>query len=358
LNLNIRLNKEFGMNSIERTYTVLSGGIPDRVPVELHNFMVTARVMGVTDFAAFFKDGEAMAEAQIMTWKRFGHDILCLENGTAALAQACGVEVVYQQSSAPVATRPAIDSLDDIEKLRVPDPDTDPILSELLKATRIVVKEIGEKAFIIGRGDQGPFSLACEIRGMERFMMDLATCEEPEKIHRLLEYCLEVSRRYCAAQVESGAHLTSIGDSPSGPDLLSPRMYRKFAWPYVKKLASDLHEKGVRLSYHICGNATPIIEDMVNSGADVLEIDQKADQKICKAAAAGKTTLLGPVDPGEVLARGTPEQVTEKCREAIANLAPGGRFILGPGCALPATTPDENIHAMIESAKQFGVYQQ
>ncbi|MBE0696316.1 MAG: uroporphyrinogen decarboxylase family protein, partial [Anaerolineaceae bacterium] len=334
------------MDSIERTLTVLAHKIPDRIPVEMHNFLVTARIMGATNFADFFRDGEAMAEGQIQTWKRFGHDILCLENGTAALAQACGVEVIYQESSAPVATKPAISSLDEVEKLVVPDPNTDPILSELLKATRIVSKEIGDRAFIIGRGDQGPFSLACEIRGMDNFMMDLATCAEPEKIYRLLEYCLEVSLRYCTAQVESGAHMTSIGDSPSGPDLLSPRMYRQFAWPYVKRLAADLNAKGIRLSYHICGNATPIIADMVNSGAQVLEIDQKADQKTCKVAARGRAVLLGPVDPSGVLAQGTPAEVFEKCNEAISNLGPQ-EFILGPGCALPATTPDENMHAMV-----------
>ena len=36
--------------------------------------------------------------------------------------------------------------------------------------------------------------------------------------------------------------------------------------------------------------------------------------------------------------------------------APGGGFILGPGCALPATTPDENIDALIETAKEHGCY--
>lgn len=343
------------MNAIERTRTVLSHQIPDRIPVEMHNFLVTARVMQVTNYADFFRSGEAMAEGQIQTWKRFGHDILCLENGTAALAQACGVEVVYQESTAPVATHPAISSLDEVDRLVVPDPYTDPILSELLKATRIVAKEIGDKAFIIGRGDQGPFSLACEIRGLDNFMMDLAICAEPEKIHQLLEYCLEVSRRYCAAQIESGAHMTSIGDSPSGPDLLSPRMYRQYAWPYVKRLANDLSSKGILLSYHICGDATPIIGDMVKSGAQVLEIDQKADQKACKAAAKGKAVLLGPVDPSGVMAQGTPAAVLEKCQEAITNLGPEG-FILGPGCALPATTPDENMHAMVEAAHIFDIH--
>jgi uroporphyrinogen-III decarboxylase len=34
-------------------------------------------------------------------------------------------------------------------------------------------------------------------------------------------------------------------------------------------------------------------------------------------------------------------------------LAPGGGFIFGAGCALPATTPDENMHALIEMAKRY-----
>jgi uroporphyrinogen-III decarboxylase len=55
----------------------------------------------------------------------------------------------------------------------------------------------------------------------------------------------------------------------------------------------------------------------------------------------------------EVMANGTPELVLEKCQEALRNLSPGAGFILGPGCALPPTTPDENIDAMIAAAKRF-----
>ena len=344
------------MNSIERTTLTLQHKLPDRVPVDLPNFMVTARRMGASDFADFFRDGEAMAEGQIESWKRFGHDVITIENGTAALASACGVSVVYQSGSAPVATEPAIHSLDEVDKLKLPDPYKDPLLRQMLAATRIVVQEIGKHAFIKGRGDQGPFSLACEIRGMAQFMLDLALGEQPEKIHQLLDFCRQASYRYCLAQIEQGAHATSIGESPSGPDLLSPRYYRKYAWPYVKQLTDDLRAKGVILSYHICGNATPIVEDMVASGAHALELDQKADMPLCKAAAQGKAAIIGPVDPSAVMATGTPEQVAEKSREAIEILASGGGFILAPGCALPPTTPDENIDAMIETARTLGVY--
>jgi uroporphyrinogen decarboxylase len=341
------------MNSIERTYLALQHKTPDRVPVDLHNFMVTARLMGVTSFGDFFRDGEAIATGQITAWRRFGHDVLIVENGTAALAEACGVKVMYQSDTAPVAKEPAIKRLDEVDKLVIPDPYKDPLLSELLKATRIVMQEIGDEAFIMGRADQGPFSLACEIRGMSEFMMDIALGEKLDKIHQLLEFCRQVSLRYATAQIEQGAHCTSIGDSPSGPDLLSPKNYRQFAYPYVVQLVSDLKKKGILLAYHICGNATPIIADMVNSGAAILEIDQKSDLKTCRQIARGKATLLGPIDPSGVMANGTPEQVQEKCRQAIEIMGSGGGFILGPGCALPATTPDENIAAMIETARRY-----
>ena len=340
-------------NSIEMTLRTLNFQPVDRVPVDLHNFMLTPKYLGVTNFADFYRDGEAMAEGQVKAWKRFGHDVLLVENGTAALAEACGVKVIYQEDSAPVASQPAISNLDEVDNLRVPDPYKDPLLSELLKSTRMVVDKIGDQAFVIGRGDQGPFSLACEIRGLSEFLLDLALGEELDKVHQLLEFCLDVSERYCLAQIEQGAHATSIGDSPSGPDLISPEYYREFAYPYVVKLAQRLKRRDIILAYHICGNATPIISDMVRSGADIIEIDQKSDQVAVKDVAIGKATLLGPVDPSGVMAFGTPELVEEKCFEALDNLAPGSGFILGPGCALPPITPDENIDAMIESAKKY-----
>jgi MtaA/CmuA family methyltransferase len=191
---------------------------------------------------------------------------------------------------------------------------------------------------------------------MSNLMVDLALGEKPEQVHKLLDFCRQVTLRYALAQMEQGAHCTSIGDSPSSPDLISPEHYRRYAYPHVRRLVSDLKAKGVRLSYHICGNATPIITDMVGTGASIIEIDQKADMQTCKQAARGKVTLLGPVDPSQVLAHGTPELVREKSRQALQILAPGGGFVLGPGCALPATTPSENIEALIETAQEYGRY--
>lgn len=357
------------MNSLTRTLTVLNGGVPDRVPVSMLDFMVCARTIGVP-LSEFCQNGEAMAEGALASWREYGHDMILVESGTAALAEACGCTVEYLADSAPVVVGPAIDTLDDVDRLRAPDPYSTHPLRENLKATRILSRAVGDRVAIMGRADQGPFSLASMLLGMENFLLLLAQCpigptgdfltaegrEIGASLHRLLAFTLEVCGRFAAAQIEQGAHITSIGESIAGPDVCSPRVYREFEWTYAKALAGHLRQSDDLLAYHICGNATAIVPDMVATGAALLELDYKVDLLRVKEATVGRTAILGPIDPSEVMAFGVPSLVVTKCREAIEVLAPGGGFILGPGCALPSSTPPENIHALVEAAKQYGKY--
>ena len=343
------------MTSLERVETVLRGGIPDRVPVALHNFIMTAQSSGMP-YPEYFQNGEAMAEGHLKAWREYGQDVLVLENGTAALAEACGCQVEYMAAGAPVAHGAAIRSLDDIDKLVIPDPYTAHPLVENLKMTRNVIREVGQHVFVMGRADQGPFSLASMLLGMENFLMALSDPTKKEKLHHLLEFSLEVVYRYAIAQMEQGAHITSIGESIAGPDVCSPKMYKEFEWGYAKQLVERLKTKNIRLAYHICGNATRIITDMVETGAAVLELDYKCDLPKIKAATLGKTTILGVIDPSSVLSRGFPEMVEARAREELTILAPGGGLIMSPGCGLPAFTPAENLHALIETTHRYGQY--
>jgi uroporphyrinogen decarboxylase len=343
------------MTSIERVETVLRGGIPDRVPVDLHDFMLAARRSG-TPFAAYFTDGEAMAQGHIASWREFGHDVVLVENGTAALAQACGVGVEYLADSAPVSFTPAIASLDELERLVMPDPYTTEPLAQNLRATRLVVEGIGGEAFVIGRADQGPFSLASMIVGMEAFLTALALPGYEAPLARLLAFCEEAVFRYAVAQMEQGADMTSVGESIAGPDVCSPALYRRWAWEADRRLVARLAGQGIRLAYHICGDTTRIVGEMVDTGAAVLELDHKADLRTVKAATSGRATVLGVIDPSGVIARGTPAAVAEAVREELAVLASGGGLILGPGCALPPGTPSANVHALVEAAHRFGRY--
>jgi MtaA/CmuA family methyltransferase len=342
------------MNSIERVQAAIDLRQPDRVPVDLHNFQPAAAAMGVS-MAQVFQDGELLAEAMLKAWREFGHDMILLENGTACNAQACGVQVIYRDDAAPAAHIPVITRLEDVDTLAVPDPYTAFPMCEIIKATKILSKDIGDRVWICGRADQGPMDLASQLFGMEPLMLAIATGEKADLIHRLLDYACEVATRYAFALIESGARSTSIGEPVAGPDVMSPRHYRKYAQPQEKRMVDDLKAQGIILHNHICGNTIPIINEFIATGAQVLEIDHKTDKQKAKDAGRGKTCFLGPINTS-VMATGTPQEVEGACREAIAILAPDSGFILGPGCALPPETPAENIHALVEAAKKYGRY--
>ena len=150
---------------------------------------------------------------------------------------------------------------------------------------------------------------------------------------------------------EGGAHVTSNGDSPAGPDMISPDMYRTFALPYEQQVVGVAHAAGLPYILHICGNTEPILEDMIASRADGLELDYKTDAALARQTLSNRATFIGNIDPSGVLARGTVADVERKTRELLDLFAGTPRFILNAGCALPATTPPENIHALIRAAR-------
>lgn len=342
------------MTSLERVMTTIHHGIPDRVPVDLHNFLAAIRYSGLP-LGEALQDGEMLAESQLKYWKDFGHDVLLVENGVVAEAQACGCTAEYSgEQPADIVTHVLAGGLQGVADLEVPDPFTTHPMREVLEAVRILVREVGDRVFIMGRADQGPAALFGALRGYEQFVMDLALNEQPELIRQTLEYCTRVHRRYAEAFREAGAHGTSMGGA--GVDLLGPRLHREYCHPSATQVIQAVGSAEYPFALHICGDATEILPDMVATGAQILELDYKTDMHAAKEALRGRTTFLGPINPVLLWGAESPSEVDAAARQAIEILAPGGEFILGPGCALGLDTPPENVHALIESARKYGVY--
>jgi len=343
------------MSSLDRCMTVLNGDIPDRVPVCLENFQHAAAVAGYT-MRDYCLDGEKMATAHITAWEKFGHDMIDLENGVAALAQAVGCEVRYTDDAPPWITGHVLEDIEQVGQLKPIDPFQDGTLPEMLRATRLIAEELGNHVCLLSEADQGPFSLASEIVGPEALLLALMDPAQEASVHNLLEYAYEQVLRYARSLLEAGAHVSMMGESISGPDVCSPDIYRRIAFPYHQRLIETLRAEGKEIGMHICGDVTAIIEPMANTGAKFLQVDYKINHDICKQAAQGKTTLIGTVDPSAIMGRGTPDDVIRAARHDIKHLSAGGGFMLSPGCTLPYTTPDDNVAALVETARKYGQY--
>ena len=69
-----------------------------------------------------------------------------------------------------------------------------------------------------------------------------------------------------------------------------------------------------------------------------------------------KLVLKGNLHTTNVMLRGSAEDVKRASRQAIDDAAKGGRFILSTGDQCGRDTPDENLFAMIETARTYGKY--
>ena len=137
------------------------------------------------------------------------------------------------------------------------------------------------------------------------------------------------------------------------PLIVLPEMFREFAKPYETRMADTSRDLGQRYILHICGDTALILEDMVETGADAVELDYKTDAALARDITLDRCSFIGNIDPSGVLALGDEQTVAEKTTELLALFGQTPGFILNAGCAIPAETPPGNIHTMIRTAREF-----
>ena len=117
---------------------------------------------------------------------------------------------------------------------------------------------------------------------------------------------------------DTGVDMVSNGDSPAGPDMISEDMYERFALPYERIIAEEAHKQEKPYMLHICGNTDIILDKMIDTGVDALELDYKTNiYKVQEICYKGKVTFSGNVDPSGVLAFGNTRLVEEKTKEVL-----------------------------------------
>lgn len=345
------------MNSLERCMAVLNGETPDRLPIVPQCFMLAVETAGLK-ISDVNRNGRKMAQAHIISQEKYGYDGCVIDFDDATIAEAVGAKVIYREDEPAIVDeeQPVLKDLRDVYDMPIPDPASSGRLNEWLEATRTLSESIGDHVFIMGRADQGPFSIACLLRGTTQFMMDLLT-EDKQLIDDVLEYCRKISAVFAKAQKDAGAHVTSIGDAFAGPNLISPDMYRQFALIPEQKLAKEVQDYGIPFSIHICGNTNGIIQDMGTTGAKILEVDWMLDIKEARRLVPEDTVLMGNIDPSSPLVIGTPSDVDAAVKRLI-EATKGKRHIISSGCAMGRNTPPENFKAFIEAAHRYGSYEE
>jgi len=146
--------------------------------------------------------------------------------------------------------------------------------------------------------------------------------------------------------------------------LASPQLAMKYALPALKQWSKMAKDAGVPAMLHSCGKSRALIEMLVQH-TDVnlinpLEPPPMGDVDLAdvKNKFGTQIALMGNLHTTDVMLRGTTETVKQKALAAIRDAGQNGGFILSTGDQCPRDTPDQNIFALIETAKKLGTYDQ
>ena len=335
---------------IDLVKRAFAGEAVERIPVMAHNFLMAVREAGFTQ-KQFRESPDVMVKAMTEATMKYDLDCVLLDVDTALLASACGADVMYPDDLAAVAkgTQPVpLEELPD--KVKEVDLLASPRVRHYLEAAeRLVAWGNENDRFIRINADQGAFSLACILTGMDEFMMDLLDEDYEDDINSLLDATYKVSLRMHELCFATGAHMTSYGNSSEGCSVISPAMFRQFAKERETRLAADLKARGIPYLCHICGDVNPILPDLVETGCPAFELDWKTDARRVFEIAHGKFTLSGNVDPS-LFVTGTPDEVYAASREVCDIFRGKGGLVLCSGCALGPNTKSENVQAFVRAA--------
>ena len=164
--------------------------------------------------------------------------------------------------------------------------------------------------------------------------------------------------------VKLGVDMIRVGDDVGAQQamMMSPKSWRELAKPRFQYMFEQFKKVNpdIFLKFHSCGDYSQILGDEVDLGADLSGLMQPAgglkDQQAIKQKYGADIALCGGFDVQRLLPRGQVEDVRKGVHDVMKNLGPGGGYIFSPSHYIMADVPIQNIFAMIEAQKDFGVY--
>lgn len=258
-----------------------------------------------------------------------------------ALEASCfGAPVSHE--GVPAVSSVILESMDDVDALRVPGEEIILEKSPYLEAIRLVKAEMqtsGDVRPIIA-GISGPFSLAGQLRGVTDIMMDCY--DEPELLEELVQKTTEFLCVYANLLKEAGADMLLLAEPLAG--VVSPTMAEQFSHPFVKKMIESVQDDSFAVIYHNCGAGVPrMLEDLAGLGAMIYHFGNVIDLSEALENMPKTVMVMGNVDPAGIVAHGSVESVRQAVDTLIQKCGSYENFWLSTGCDVPPDAPWENL---------------
>ncbi|MBL8025764.1 MAG: hypothetical protein JNL74_05105 [Fibrobacteres bacterium] len=220
--------------------------------------------------------------------------------------------------------KPALIDWNEFDKLHIPDYKN----PERYKTLKDQVKAGGDK-FILGNG-VSLYERIHFVRGLENAWMDIYDNEDNLKklIDILVDMNLHIIKEYQKAGV-NGYHWCDDWGLQNRL-MISPAKWREIWKPAYARVYKAAHEAGMLTFLHSCGYIVDILDDLIDAGLDVIQMDQQENMtlELLSERFRGRITFWNPVDIQQTMVKGTTDDIRAYARKMASMLSTGkGGFI-------------------------------
>ena len=374
------------MTSRERLDRVIHGKLPDCVPVapDTSN-MIPVRLTGKPFWDIYLYQDPPLWKAYLDCVKRFGFDSLMDGYAPIRFEELGEIdwgaeEFIVQQLEDRIVTQVRHRGTEWDTTVTVYPIDNPP-------ARRILPHKLGlpstpiEHTPVAGRLEwpEGEELLALVMKEMGDFGLVGVNCGTTKLIHseqEIFDYFDDPSKydslrdRLLESYERRFDKLMSLDNRPDfisagGSGTLihqTPETFRRLGLPILKKITALGKKYGIPTHVHSCGPERELVR-MAAEQTDLTIIDPLEEPPMgdcdlgeIKRSFGDDLILKGNLHTTKIMLRGSVSDVIEASRMAIDSAGEGGRFILSTGDQCGRDTPDENILAMIDTARSYGKY--
>ncbi|OLD34338.1 MAG: hypothetical protein AUI83_27950, partial [Armatimonadetes bacterium 13_1_40CM_3_65_7] len=187
-----------------------------------------------------------------------------------------------------------------------------------------------------------PLTIAGTLSGPEASLRYLR--EDPDELHRGLELITDVTARFAAETLASGADGIFFATAAATTGYLTVEEYEEFGRPYDLRVLEAAAGSELRI-LHIHGMGI-MFDQLTDYPVDAINWhDRRTAPTLSEARHRFSGCLAGGINELTSLSSGTPEQVAAEARDAIAQTG-GTRHIVAAGCTIPIDITEDRIRAV------------
>lgn len=168
------------------------------------------------------------------------------------------------------------------------------------------------------------------VRGLENTWAD--TLVAPDELGRLIDVLVDMNLYAISQYAKTGADGYMFCDDWGLQDrlMISPESWRSIWKPRYARVYKAAHAAGLLTFLHSCGYIVDILDDLIEVGLDVIQMDQQENMglELLGRKFGGRITFWCPVDIQNIMVRGSAQEIRAYCRQLVATLGrPAGGFI-------------------------------